>query len=141
MSRSRGLVVAVLALLGGATVYELCVALRLIDLGSLPGEGPPGGVVVGFAAAVGFVGAAVVAETQAASSARLLLAALLAPCAATFLVAHYYTFDPYYLPTLLRYAGRGFLPATVVFALAAAGLIAGIASWVRPRLASPRADP
>jgi hypothetical protein len=134
MSRSSSLVLAILTVLGTATLYEVCVAAGIIELGSLPGEGPPGSVAVGLVSATGFVAAAAAAETLAISASPTPLAAFLAPCAAAFLVAHYYTFDAYYLPTLIRYLDRDFLPPAVVFVLAAAALVTGLASYSRPRM-------
>ena len=134
MSRSSSLVLAILAVLGAATLYEVCVAAGIVELGSLPGEGPPGSVAVGLVAATGFVAAAAAAETLAVSASPTPLAAFLAPCAGAFLVAHYYTFDAYYLPTMIRYSDRDFMPPAVVFALAGGGLVTGLASYFRPRM-------
>jgi hypothetical protein len=133
MSRSSA-VLAVLTVLGGATLYEIYVAAGIIELGSLPGEGPPGSVAVGLVAGTGFVAAVAAAETLAVSASPTPLAAFLAPCAAAFLVAHYYTFDAYYLPSLVRYSDRDFMPPAVVFALAAAALVSGLTSYIRPRM-------
>jgi hypothetical protein len=134
MSRSSSLVLAILTVLGAATLYEVCVAAGIIELGSLPGEGPPGSMAVGLVAATGFLTAAASAEALAVSASPTPLAAFLAPCAAAFLVAHYYTFDAYYLPTLIRYSDRDFLPPAVVFVLAAAALVTGLTSYIRPRM-------
>jgi hypothetical protein len=133
MSRSSSLVLAILSVLGGATLYEVCVAAAIIELGSLPGEGPPGSVAVGLVAGTGFIAAAA-AETLAVSASPTPLATFLAPCAAAFLVAHYYTFDAYYLPSVVRYSDRDFMPPAFVFALAAAALVSGLASYIRPRV-------
>jgi hypothetical protein len=125
MQRYAGIaVLAVLAVLVAATVYEALVALRIVDLGSLPGEAPPGGEAMGVLAAVGLLAAtlvsvALVREGNGAPA----LAALLAPAAGAFLVARFYAFDAYYLPTLIRYADRNFVPPAVVFVLA--GLAVG----------------
>jgi hypothetical protein len=125
MQRYAGIaVLAVLAVLVAATVYEALVALRIVDLGSLPGEAPSGGEAMGVLAAVGLLAAmlvsvALVREGNGAPA----LAALLAPAAGAFLVARFYAFDAYYLPTLIRYADRNFVPPAVVFVLA--GLAVG----------------
>ena len=60
--------------------------------------------------------------------------ALLAPAAGAFLVAHLYTFDPYYLPTLVRYSERDFVPPALAFGLAAAAFAAGLVTLRRRRL-------
>jgi hypothetical protein len=134
MSRSSLVISAILTVLGASTLYEVCVAAGIIELGSLPGEGPPGSVAIGLVAAAGMVAGAVAAEALAVSARPTPLAAFLAPCAAAFLVAHYYTFDAYYLPTSIRYSDRDFLPPAVVFVLAAAALVTGLTSYIRPRM-------
>lgn len=125
----------VLAVLLGATVYEMLVGLRVIELGSLPGEGPPGAGAVGVLAAIALLGAALVSAILAAACTPTPApAALLAPAAGAFLLARFYAFDPYYLPTLIRYSERDFVPPVVVFVLAALSLAAGLVTLWRPRL-------
>src|SRR5688500_1864975 len=90
----------VLLILAAATVYEMLVALNVIELGSLPGDGPPGAELTGFVAAIGLLAAAVLSVLLVATDrAAPALSALLAPAAGGFLLAHFYTFDSYYLPT------------------------------------------
>jgi hypothetical protein len=99
---------AVVAVLVGAACYEASVALRLLDVGPQPGQGPPsGGVVLVLALAA--------------------LVAGLAPAAAALVVARFFSFDPYYAPTLRRMSDGGAVsPAWVAF-VAAAALAAGVA--------------
>jgi hypothetical protein len=128
-------VLALLVVLAVATTYEALVALRVVELGSLPGEGPPGAEAMGVLAAFGLlaamlVSAVLVREGDGAPA----LAALLAPAAGAFLVARFYAFDPYYLPTLIRYAERDFVPPAVVFALAALALGAGVLTLLSRRV-------
>lgn len=124
-----------LGLLIAATVYEALVALQAIKLGSEPGAGPPGEAVAGLAAALGILGAVVVtAYLASVFPVRNVLPPLLAPAAAAYLVAYFYSFDPYYLPPLMRYADRDFVSSTFVFALAGLSLGAGLLAWVKPRL-------
>jgi hypothetical protein len=131
-----------LGLLGGATTYEALVAFEVIPLGSLPGEGPRGQTFVGLAAALGIAAAAFLAATLASlSPRRAVLPALLAPAAAAFLVAYFYTFDTYYLPSTMRYADRDFVSPTVVFALAGLGAGAGMLAWLKPRLGLALSSP
>jgi hypothetical protein len=129
MSR-RLAVLAVAGLLALVTGYELAVAAGLIALGSLPGQGPPGESFVGVVAALALLMAALLAATLDGPRAI----ALLAPLAAAFLVAHFYTFDSYYLPTLIRHSERDFMPAFVVYSVAGLAATAGVLTRVRPRL-------
>jgi hypothetical protein len=119
-------ILAVVVVLALATVYEALVALRVIDLGSLPGEGPPGAEVVGVVAAVALMAAALLATVLFRMGGAPALAALLAPAAGAFLLARFYAFDPYYLPAHIRYLDRGFVPPAVVFALAGLAATAGL---------------
>jgi hypothetical protein len=112
-----------------ATGYELAVAFGVIGLGSLPGEGPPGEGVVAVVAALALLAAAFLAATLDGPR----LAALLAPLAGAFLVAHFYTFDPYYLPTLIRHSERDFLPVYLVYSVAGLAIAAGVLTLVRRR--------
>jgi hypothetical protein len=126
-------ILAVFLVLAAATVYEALVALRIIDLGSLPGEGPPGAEVVGVVAAVALVAAALLSALLFRMREAPVLSAFLAPDAGAFLLARFYAFDPYYLPTLIRYADRDFVPPGVVFALAGLALAAGALTLTRRR--------
>jgi hypothetical protein len=132
MTRLATLVV--LAALLGVTAYELLVAVGVIDLGSLPGEGPPGAGIVGWLAAAGLVAAALLGVLLARAQSAPALSAFLAPAAGAFLLAYFHTFDAYYLPTLIRYSERDFVPPALVFALAAASLAAGLVAFRRRRL-------
>ena len=132
MNVSKAATIGVLVGLAAVTVYDAAVALGLIAPGSLPGEGPPGSETVGVAAAVGLSSAAILAGTLSRLSAPTRLAALLAPAAAAFLVVHFYTFDSYYLPTMIRYSQRDFVPAAFVFSVAGLAIAAGVVARVRP---------
>jgi hypothetical protein len=130
---ARFSILLVLAALLGATVYEALVALRVIDLGSLPGEGPPGAGFVGWVAATGLVTAALLCAVLGRSKRAPALSALLAPAAGAFLLAYFHAFDPYYLPSLIRYAERDFVPPALVYALAGATLAVGVVTLLRRR--------
>jgi hypothetical protein len=127
-------VLVVFLVLAGATVYEALVALRVIGLGSLPGEGPPGGELVGFVAAIGLLAASLLSAVLAGvGSAAPAPSASLAPAAAAFLLAYFHTFDSYYLPSLIRYSERDFNPPVVVFVLVGLSLAAGLVTLRRRR--------
>jgi hypothetical protein len=126
-------VLAVVLVLLAATAYELLVALKVFELGELPGEGPRGSELVGFVAAIGFLAALLLSAVLAViDRAAPALAGLLAPAAAAFLVAYFYTFDPYYLPTRIRYSERDFVPPILVFTVAAlCGGVGLLTLWKR----------
>jgi hypothetical protein len=124
-----------LAALLGATIYEALVALQVIELGSLPGDGPPGHPAVALIAAVAFLGAAAITLGLASlRPRRVLLPALLAPAAGAFLIAHVYTFDPYFLPSLIRYVDWGAVSPTLIFGLAAGAVVTGVLAYFRPTI-------
>ena len=123
----------VLAALSTAAVYELLVAVGVIKLGSLPGEGPPGAGIVGWLAAGTLMAAALLCAALARTPRAPAPAALLAPAAGAFLLAYFHTFDPYYLPALIRYSERDFVPPGLVYALVAAALAVGLVTLLRRR--------
>jgi hypothetical protein len=129
MAAALALVVAVLL---GATAYEVAVALEWISLGPAPGDGPAGGGVVLSIALVAMVVGAVLVVWPKRSSAW---STLLAPAAAAFMTARFYTFDPYYLPTLRRMSDAGLVAGRWIIALDAAAVLAAVLMLVRPRFA------
>jgi hypothetical protein len=114
----RIVVVATLVVLVLTTAYEALVALGAIGLGSLPGEGPPGERTIALIAVLTMLVAAGLA-LLAALGVRVPLVYLLSPAAAAFLVARFYTFDPYYLPTLRRFSEDGMLSPILVYGMMA----------------------
>ena len=128
----RVVVFVTLGLLVLATGYEALVAFGVIELGSLPGEGPPGELRIALLAVLTMLVAAGLAFF-AALGARIPLLALLPPVSAAFLVARFYTFDPYYLPTLRRYSEDGTLPPELVFVVVALALVAAVLTFVQRR--------
>jgi hypothetical protein len=133
MSKSRLPVGAVVGVLAAATVYEALVALGVIQLGSLPGDGPPGAGIVLAAALVAMLVGAALALGMGGFGGRASTAELLAPAAAAFLVARFFTFDPYYAPTLRRYSDSGFVSPFLVAVLVSAALAAAVLTRARPR--------
>jgi hypothetical protein len=127
--RAALLIVLVLA---GAGVYEAGVALEWIPLGTDPGEGARYEGFVMAAAAIAMVAGVVVSLMLAVRDRRAFPAALFAIAAAALMVAHYYTFDTYYLPTLTRYSESGSFSPAWVFSVAIAGVLASLLAFARP---------
>jgi hypothetical protein len=131
----RTLVLVVLAALAGTTVYQVLVAVDVIHPGDLPGEGPLGSEVVGLIAAAAVAASALLAVLLVPRGDRATaLAAALAPAAAALMVAHFYVYDAYSLPTLIRHSERDFVPSSVVYVLAAIAVAVGLVSLLRRRL-------
>jgi hypothetical protein len=123
----RTAVLVVLAAFAAATVYQVLVAVNVVHFGGLPGEGPPAGELVGFLAGGAFAASVVLASVLARRrNEGPSLAAALASAAALFMVAHFYTYDPYYLPTLIRQSEKEFVPPLVVYVLAALSVGVGL---------------
>ena len=95
-----------------------------IPLGHVSGEGPAGGgVVLGLAVAAMLAGC--------------LGGAALPALGAAFVVARFYTYDPYYLPTLRRMSDGGLFSPAWIFGLAAAALATSLLTAIRPRAGRP----
>ena len=122
----------VLLVVSGAAVYEAAVALEWISLGAEPGEGARFEGFVMAAAAIAMIASVVVSLMLARRKRRSLPASLFAVTVAVLMVAHYYTFDPYDLPSLIRYADSGNFSPGWVFSLALAGALASLLSLARP---------
>jgi hypothetical protein len=126
---------AILAVLAAATFYYLLVALQVVDMGSLPGEEPSGSDVVGWLSAAAIAAAAVLAVTSARrKGGTTRLVATLAPAAALLMVAYFYTFDSYYLPSLVRHSEKEFIPPAVVFVIAALAAVVGLVTLTKRSL-------
>ena len=129
-----------LFILAGATAYEVLVALEVISLGSLPGEGPPGEQTIALIAVLAILVTAGLALV-AALGARVPLLALLPPAAAAFLFARFYTFDPYYLPTLRRFSDDGMLPPVLVYGVLALAVGAALLTRANRRVGAALSVP
>lgn len=134
-SRSEGLAWAATVVLALGAVYEALVALEVIPIGDVPGEGAPGGGVVLAASLLSYlVGVAVFAYLAVtARSSKSLVWVVLPVVATAYMVAHWLSFDPYYAPGLRRYADGG-VHGGWVAAVAAAGIVAAALTRLVPRL-------
>jgi hypothetical protein len=121
------------ALALAATVHQVLVAGRVLDLGAEPGNGAPFTRIVLIAAlAVLVCGAALLA---ASVSSRITGAAvrpsastvLAAPAAALLVVARFSAFDPYYAPDLHRMWEGGLVGPGWIGLVASGGALAGLA--------------
>jgi hypothetical protein len=123
----------VLVLLAAAA-YEAAVALEWISMGRLSGQEAPGQAEVTIAAFVAlFTG--IVATLVSRRILHPWPATLVPVAAAAYMVAHYYAFDSYYLPTLRRFCDGGVVPAAWLYGVVAAALVAAVAIRRRPSTA------
>jgi hypothetical protein len=118
------------AILVAAAAYELALALGAGSVGPEPGDGVAGSGVVQVVALLAMLGAAALAPTHGL---RPWPAALFAPAAAAFLVAFFFTYDPYFAPTLRRYSD-GNVGARWIVVVAAAALADGVLTRLQPRV-------
>jgi hypothetical protein len=99
----RPIVLAVLVVLTAAA-YEAAAAFGWLSVGPEPGQAPVGnGLVLGAALLALIAGAGLCVLYASHRRPRAdALGSLIAPTAAAFVVARFYSFDPYYAPTLRR---------------------------------------
>ena len=120
----------VTATLFSAAAYELALALGAGSLGPEPGQGVGGSGPVKVVALLAMLAAALLAPV---AGVRAWPAALFAPAAAAYLVAFYFTYDPYFAPALRRYSegnvGGRWIVVVVLIAFAN-----GLLTWLRPRI-------
>jgi hypothetical protein len=114
-------------LLAGAAI-ELALALGAAKPGPEPGDDATGQAVVGPTMFVAFV-----VGIGAAAVGRKRVAALLAPAAALLVTVGFYTYDPYYAPSLRRYSDGGAVAPSAIFVMLAVSLGVGLATWRWPR--------
>jgi len=105
-------------------VYELAVAAGWIAMPREPGASPTGQGVVLVSVLVALAATVAVAclRPRDRSFSSIPLAA------AAWVVAHYYAFDPYYLPTHRRFSDAGSVSPYWVYGVAAAGIAVAAAS-------------
>ncbi len=111
-----------------AAAYEFVLAFAG-GVGAQSGYGSPGEDYVAVVALVTILAGAVLAGIAAGGGAAFLVA----PAAAAFVTARFYTYDPYYAPSLRRYSDGGLVAPWWILALLGLALAAGIATRRRPR--------
>jgi hypothetical protein len=117
-----------------AAAYEAAVALEWISMGSLPGQEAPGQAVVTVAAFVALL-TGIVATLLSRRILRRWPASLVPVAAAAYMVAQYYTFDSYYLPSRTRFSDTGSISSVWVYGVAVAAVIVALAIGRRPSVA------
>lgn len=125
---------AVVLVLLAAAAYEVAVALEWISMGSLPGQEAPGQAVVTIAAFLALL-AGMVATLVSRRILRRWPATLVPIAAAAYMVAQYYTFDSYYLPSRTRFSETGSISPLWVYGVAVSALIVALAIRRRPSVA------
>jgi hypothetical protein len=133
--RAWAAALVVLVLLGAAS-YEAALALGWLAIGSLPGEGRPEEEdVLLLAVAAQLAGAVLAAASAFGPRMKAGAAESMIPLSsAAFMTARFYTFDPYYAPTLRRMSDAGLVSPWWVFTLVAGSLVAAALTRARPRI-------
>jgi hypothetical protein len=131
----RPFALTILAVLAAATAYEAAVGLGWLAVGPEPGEAPPGNGLVLGAAVLALVAGAGLCLVHAWAPLPQLDASgsLLAPAAGAFALARFYTYDPYYAPTLRRMSDDGLVADSWVYMLIGLALLAAVLVRIRPR--------
>jgi hypothetical protein len=122
-----------------AAAYELALALGLTGnySGRAPGQDVEGEETVAAVAYLTMLAGAALAFVHAFYARATGPVALFAPAAGAFMITRFYTYDPYYLPSLQRYSeNNGPWALGWVLAMLAAALVVGV--WTRrtPRAGS-----
>ena len=121
------------AYLLAAAAYEAALALGAAGVGREPGAGAPGEDVVAFIALLFTIAALILLGVATLVSRDVPALAAFAPAGAAFVLARYFTYDPYYAPNLRRYSDGSGVPLWWIVFLAAASAGAGLLTLVAPR--------
>jgi hypothetical protein len=113
-----------------AAAYELALALGVGSPGLAPGDDVAGSTAVHVVAFLAMIVAAALAPF---SGLRPWPAALFAPAAAAFLAAFYFTYDPYFAPTLRRYS-EGNVGGRWIVVVAVIAVANGVLMRLQPRI-------
>jgi hypothetical protein len=125
---------AVVLVLFAAAAYEAAIALEWISMGSLSGQEAPGQAEVTIAAFLALL-TGIVATVVSRRILRRWPATLVPIAAAAYMVAHYYAFDSYYLPSLRRFSDGGAVPSIWLYGVVLAAVVAAFAIRRRPSTA------
>jgi hypothetical protein len=113
-----------------AAAYELALALGAGSIGPEPGDDVGGATAVRLIAVLAMFAAAALAPFVVS---RPWPAPLFAPAAAAYLVAFYFTYDPYFAPTLRRYS-EGNVAGRWIVVVAVIALANGVLTRLQPRI-------
>jgi hypothetical protein len=121
-----------------AAAYELALALGLVGSysGRVPGQDVEGEETVATVAYLIMLVGSVVAFVHALYPRVPWAVALFAPAAAAFMTTRFYTYDPYYLPSLQRYSESTGAWAYWLLGMLAAALVVGVKTRRKPRVGS-----
>jgi hypothetical protein len=125
---------AVVLVLFAAAAYEAAIALEWISMGSLSGQEAPGQAEVTIAAFLALL-TGIVATVVSRRILRRWPATLVPIAAAAYMVAHYYAFDSYYLPSRRRFSDGGAVPSIWLYGVVLAAVVAAFAIRRRPSTA------
>jgi hypothetical protein len=117
-----------------AAAYELALALGARSIGPLPGDGVEGEGAEELTMFIVMLVGAGLALVSASGRPSPLPVALYAPAAAAFLVARFYTYDPYYAPSLRRYSDDGNIAPAWIFLCAVGAAAVGVVACLSPRV-------
>ena len=117
-----------------AAAYEAAVALEWISMGRQPGDDATGQAVVTIAAFLALL-TGIVATLVSRRILRPRPAALVPLAATSYLLAHYYAFDSYYLPSLRRFSDSGSVSSAWVYGVVVAAVLVALAITRRPSVA------
>lgn len=138
---ARRILLAAIGVAAAGAAYELLVALGVIGLGPRPGDAPAGATAIvplallALLLAGGLLLAAAVGGRRWNGWGRLAVPAAGA-AASAFLVARFYSYDPYYAPYLRRMSEEGLVAGRLIAFLVAATLVSGLLVRRWPRAAS-----
>jgi hypothetical protein len=117
-----------------AAAYEAALALEWISMGSKPGDEAAGQGAITIAAFLALL-TGIVATVVSRRILRRWPATLVPVAAAAYMVAHYFAFDSYYLPSLRRFSESGGVSSVWVYSVAVAAVIVALAIMQRPSVA------
>lgn len=117
-----------------AAAYEAAVALQWLSVGQLPGEGAGYEGIFLAAGWLAIVTGFFVSLLLAMANRRATPGVALGAAAAALVAAHAYTFNTYYLPTMIRHTESGTPSASWVAWVVASGVLASLLCLVQPRI-------